>query len=119
MFSTNDKIVCPLLKKPCVKQNCTWFTQVRGTNPNTGEPVDEWQCAVNLIPVLLIENSKQQRSTAAAVESFRNESVVRTDNLNSAIVGLVQHSLGQLPVQPVNVGLIESDSSSSSPNFEQ
>lgn len=54
---------------------CAWFTQVRGHNPNTGKEVDEWACAVSWIPMLLIENSQQQRSTGAAVESFRNEMV--------------------------------------------
>jgi SpoVK/Ycf46/Vps4 family AAA+-type ATPase len=42
---------------------------------NTGKRVDEWNCTVALIPMLLIENSGQQRSTGAAVESFRNEMV--------------------------------------------
>ena len=64
---------CPLIKKDCIGLQCAWFTQVRGTNPNTGKEVDEWACAIAWLPVLLIENSQQQRSTGAAVESFRNE----------------------------------------------
>ncbi len=66
---------CPLIKKDCIGLQCAWFTQVRGTNPNTGKEVDEWACAIAWLPVLLIENSQQQRSTGAAVESFRNEVV--------------------------------------------
>jgi hypothetical protein len=66
---------CPLLKKDCIQLQCAWFTQVRGTNPNTGKEVDEWACAITWMPVLLIENSQQQRQTGAAVESFRNEMV--------------------------------------------
>lgn len=66
---------CPLLKKDCIGLQCAWFTQVRGHNPNTGKEVDEWSCAIAWLPVLLIENSQQQRSTGAAVESFRNEMV--------------------------------------------
>lgn len=64
---------CPLLKKDCVGLQCAWFTQVRGTNPNTGAEVDEYACAIAWLPMLTIENSQQQRSTGAAVESFRNE----------------------------------------------
>jgi hypothetical protein len=82
---------CPLIKKDCIENKCLWFTQVRGRNPNTGEPVDEWQCAVNLLPLLLIENAQQQRSTAAAVESFRNESVKQNDSLGQILL----HSLAQ------------------------
>lgn len=66
---------CPLIKDECCQLKCSFFTQVRGTNPNTGEDVDEWACAIAWLPVLMIENSQQQRSTGAAVESFRNEMV--------------------------------------------
>lgn len=71
---------CPLLQKECIGLQCAWITQVRGTNPNTGEEVDEWECAVKWIPMLLIENSQQQRQTGAAVESFRNEIVENSVN---------------------------------------
>jgi hypothetical protein len=66
---------CPLIKKDCLGIKCSWFTQMRGTNPNTGKEVDEWGCAMTWLPVLLVENSQQQRQTGAAVESFRNEMV--------------------------------------------
>jgi hypothetical protein len=67
---------CPLHSfEPCKQLDCAWFTQVRGTNPNSGKEVDEWSCAIAWMPMLLIENSQQQRQTGAAVESFRNEMV--------------------------------------------
>ena len=67
---------CPLDGfKPCRQFECAWFTQVRGTNPQTGQEVDEYACAIAWLPMLTIENSQQQRQTGAAVESFRNEMV--------------------------------------------
>jgi hypothetical protein len=98
---------CPLIKKDCVEHKCLWFTQVRGQNPNTGEPMDEWGCAMNLLPVLLIENAKQQRSTAAAVESFRNETVTRNDTTNTLL-----YNMSQLPtmIEPVQVNLLNGQS---------
>lgn len=54
---------------------CAWYTKLAGTNPNTGETVDEHGCAMSWLPMLMIENSMQQRSTSAAVESFRNETM--------------------------------------------
>jgi hypothetical protein len=66
---------CPLLKKDCIQMQCSWFTQIRGTNPNTGKEIDEYGCAIAWMPILTIENSQQQRHTGAAVESFRNEMV--------------------------------------------
>jgi hypothetical protein len=75
---------CPLLKKDCVGLQCNWFMLVRGKHPQTGEDVDDWNCAITWLPVLLIENSQQQRHTGAAVESFRNE-VVRTADANREV----------------------------------
>jgi hypothetical protein len=70
------KTNCPLNNfEPCKELECAWFTQIRGHNPNTGADVDEWGCAMSWMPILMIENSQQQRSTGAAVESFRNEMV--------------------------------------------
>ena len=69
---------CPLIGKDCIQLQCAWFTQVRGMNPNTGEEVDDWSCAVTWLPTLLIENSNQQRQTGSAIESFRNETVKST-----------------------------------------
>lgn len=67
---------CPLNEfKPCKQFDCAWFTQIRGTNPQTGQEIDEYGCAIAWIPILTIENSQQQRQTGAAVESFRNEMV--------------------------------------------
>ena len=66
---------CPLIGKDCIGLQSAWFTQIRGMNPQSGEEVDEWDCAVKWVPMLLIENSQMQRQTGAAVESFRNETV--------------------------------------------
>lgn len=66
---------CPLIKKDCVGLKCAWFTKVVGYDMNTGKEVDEYKCAIAWMPMLMIENSGQQRQTGAAVESFRNEMV--------------------------------------------
>lgn len=66
---------CPLIKKDCMGLQCAWFTKVAGYDTNTGKEVEEWQCAIAWMPMLMIENSGQQRQTGAAVESFRNEMV--------------------------------------------
>jgi hypothetical protein len=79
---------CPLVKKDCIGLQCAWFTQVRGHNPNTGKEVDEWACAITWLPVLLIENSQQQRSTGAAVESFRNEMVKANESSQQVLLAM-------------------------------
>ncbi|RKZ67305.1 MAG: hypothetical protein DRQ48_09895 [Gammaproteobacteria bacterium] len=80
---------CPLLNKKCIKHDCEWYTQVMGVNNNTGEDVNDFGCAIAWLPVLMIENSNQQRGTGAAVESFRNEMV----KANHASLDLVANTL--------------------------
>ncbi len=77
---------CPLIKEDCVGLKCSWFTQVRGTNPNTGKDIDEWSCAITWLPMLLIENSQQQRQTGSAVESFRNEMVKANESSQQLLI---------------------------------
>lgn len=64
--------MCPLTGDDCMKHECEWYTHVIGSNPQTGKHIDNFGCAVTFLPLLLIENSQQQRQTGAAVESFRN-----------------------------------------------
>ena len=70
------KANCPLNGfEPCKQLDCAWFLKIAGHNPNTGEQVDDWGCAIAWMPIIMIENSQMQRQTGAAVESFRNEMV--------------------------------------------
>lgn len=81
---------CPMLQKECIQMQCAWFSQLRGNNPNTGKEVDEWGCAVAWLPVLLVENSQQQRQTGAAVESFRNEMVQANTVSHQVLIATAQ-----------------------------
>lgn len=84
---------CPLDSfNPCRQLDCAWFIQVRGTNPNTGKEVDEWACSMAWLPMLLIENSQQQRQTGAAVESFRNEMVKANEASQQVLLAATQQS---------------------------
>ena len=38
-----------------------------GMDPQTGEDIDHWGCAVTWVPMLTIENSQQQRQTGGRV----------------------------------------------------
>ena len=71
--------ICPLHKKDVstVCHKCPWWCRLVGKNPQTEELVDDWRCAIAMLPLLLVENSQQQRATGAAVESLRNN-VVRS-----------------------------------------
>ncbi len=84
---------CPFNGKDAstVCHKCTLWTQIRGKHPQSEEMIDKWACAIALMPILTIENSQQQRHTAAAVESFRNEMV--DANQNAAAMLSQQHQM--------------------------
>ena len=63
---------CPLIKAECIQFKCTFWIQLRGMHPQTGQEVDEWNCAISWLPILLIENAKEVKQGAAATENFRN-----------------------------------------------
>lgn len=72
---------CPLIKKSCIEERCRWFVHIRGKHPQSGNELDMPDCAVKWLPVLMIEMTQMERQTGAAVESFRNESIVMQDRL--------------------------------------
>jgi hypothetical protein len=85
---------CPLNNfEPCKQLDCAWFLKIRGNNPNTGEDIDDWACSIAWMPILLIENSQQQRQTSAAVESFRNEMVKANETNTQVLLAASQQKL--------------------------
>lgn len=69
---------------------CVWYITLMGKNPQTDEDINDKGCAMAWMPILLVENSRQQKSTAAAVESLRNENVSMTNKLTETLIGLAK-----------------------------
>ena len=95
---------CPLIGEDCIELKCAWYNQVRGVNPQTGQEIDEWGCAVTWMPMLLIENSQMQRQTGAAVESFRNETVKVNQQAQQLFVNALNH---QKPINTINPSITQ------------
>ncbi|MEJ7804438.1 MAG: hypothetical protein WKG03_00740 [Telluria sp.] len=95
-------LTCPLGSK-CEEvrdgaiHRCAWHIQMSGTDPQTGEQKDERACAMSWLPLLLVENSRQQVRTTGAVESFRNETAA--SNAETRQVMMVAAALSR-PPQP-------------------
>lgn len=96
--------LCPLLKKECIEHSCRWYIQILGADPQTGEQLNKWGCAIEFMPMLLIENAKEVRQTAAAVESARNESVSNSRLLASAMVAISRSSAARKIADPCTNG---------------
>lgn len=80
-MNDNDVVyTCPLGSEcRTIRDNkehvCRWYKQIKGMNPNTGEQIDTWDCAISWMPLLTIENATTNRGQTQALESFRNEVV--------------------------------------------
>ena len=82
-----SKANCPLDGfKPCRQLECAWFLKISGKDPQSNKDIDEWGCSMAWLPIMMIENSQQQRSTGAAVESFRNEMVKANETTTRALL---------------------------------
>jgi hypothetical protein len=80
---------CPLWRKPCKKvcHTCHWYTQIRGSHPQTGVEMDEWKCAIALMPILTIETSRVVNQTNATMDNLRNE--MHQDNRNALLASVM------------------------------
>ena len=79
----------------CIGMECEHYQKVTGTDPQTGNPVDEYMCSDILTNILLIENTSKQIRTGSAVESFRNEMI--RDNQ------VLAQTLQRVAINPVEV----------------
>lgn len=93
----SKKILCPLLKKPCIEHECAWFANIQGNNPQTGAVMDHWDCSVKWIPIMVLEGARHTRGVQAATENMRNEVIQRQDKLNHIFESAAMAAGHQLP----------------------
>lgn len=77
--------ICPLIKKSCLEQGCTFWTHLIGKNPQTSVSVDEWNCSITFLPILLVENASVMRNVQAGVDKVANETRGVTDFFGKAM----------------------------------
>lgn len=73
-----------------------------GENPQSGEVINNWQCAINAIPMLQIETSRATRQNHAATVEVREEVSKATKATVMAAMGTIPH------IEPVQVATIDS-----------
>jgi len=72
-FKLGDKDICPLLERTCIEHSCKWYKQLAGVDPNTGHPVDHFDCSIGWGPVLLIEMAQKINQMGAEISKLRSE----------------------------------------------
>lgn len=89
---------CPLIGKKCIEHACTFWVHLVGLSPQTGQPVDEWNCSLAWLPMLLIESANETRKAAASVDKVANEvRGLRETPVVVDLAGLIQNGKQTLP----------------------
>lgn len=63
----------PEKKQGCIQHECEFYINIMGAHPQTGELVNDFRCSIAFLPILLVENSNQQRQTAHEVGKVANQ----------------------------------------------
>ncbi len=89
-MSIEVEYFCPLGSK-CEEikdgkiMRCRWYTKVVGKNPQSEEYIDQWDCSLAWLPILLLENAQRTMQTTATLQDFRNESTERQETFNKLV----------------------------------
>ena len=86
-------IICPLGSEcESIKDGklyrCAWMVKIAGKKPD-GTEVEEDKCAMNWLPVIMLENAQTNRGQTAALESLRNETVKGQNKFNELMSGAI------------------------------
>lgn len=77
---------CPLIGKDCIQFKCKFWSMLRGTNPQTGDLIDEYDCVHIWGPMLFVEAIKEMRGGAAATEDFRNVMLELSKGVSAEVI---------------------------------
>ena len=85
-----EELNCPQWQKPMseVCHKCPKWIQVRGKNPNTGQEVDEWNCADALLPMLPVSYThldREMQKFIALAGSSQMDPKLREQLIDNAI----------------------------------
>lgn len=100
---------CPHMGgKLCYKvcPSCKFQERLLGVNPQTGETIEKWDCALRLHYLLTIEGNAKTYGVGAAIESFRNEVAKRSDTMmgGAHVIGRAIVSHAERSADPARIG---------------
>lgn len=64
---------CPFIAKKCVETKCRFWTHLLGKSPQGDGVIDKFGCAIEFLPILLVENAQMIRQTAASTDKVANQ----------------------------------------------
>lgn len=73
MFGESKEPTCPLLRGPCIEKKCKFWTHLYGKNPQSDSLIDKFGCAIEFLPILLVENAQMIRQAAASTDKVATQ----------------------------------------------
>lgn len=100
LYTGEPDMTCPyrggkLCSKVC--PTCNFQTEVLGTNPNTGEPLARWMCALLLQHMLTLETNARTAGVREAIEIMRDEVTTQNRAALGGSVKLAERIIANLP----------------------
>lgn len=93
MFGGKKANTCPLLDGPCIKEKCMFWTHLLGKDPQSETPIDQFGCAIAVLPILLVENAQAIRQTAASMDKVASTSKQQSQQQANVFTALTQRLL--------------------------
>lgn len=89
-----ENLVCPMHQKAMVKvcHTCPLWMSLRGKNPQTGEELDDWNCAMAWGPLLAVNAAREMAMLGAEMNAMRNETKKASDEHLTMAAIAVQRS---------------------------
>lgn len=87
MFNNKSQKLCPLLRKPCIKEGCQFYLEVSGSD-SQGKPANDSKCAFVWNLEVGIEAVQTSDRMIGTLNTFRSEERLRFEQL----LGLFQRA---------------------------
>lgn len=95
-----EEPLCPQFGVKCRKHRCTAYGQRIGFNADTGDKITTMGCGIQEFPLATqIETTMAARSTAASVESLRNETMKKLETGMTQIAAAITQGMQQLQIE--------------------
>lgn len=116
MSEARKCMYCPFMKELCInghtksmgqdektgeQPKCRFWIGLQGKHPQSGKPIDEFDCSFAWQPTLMVEQARVQNGTAEAMESVRNRVKDATDTLKQIAMTPPPPVPGAIDVTPV------------------
>ena len=89
-----ENLICPLHRKAMAKvcHTCPMWMAIKGKHPQTGEDLDDWNCALVWGPIIAVQQTKEAHTVSRELNIMRNENATHHAEQKTMAAIAVQRS---------------------------